>query len=400
MRNTNELELLQITGITVLSLVVYSSGYKRSVLNDFLFCIVPQYCAIIYPDRIWNLYICLALLVSYSGLRRPEAEAAGSEKTTVIDYLRFSISLMVVVAIYAVDFSIFERRLGKYHFFGIWLMDIGVGSFILNAGIVGYKSGSKRYIKSCPILIALGLIRYFTVWWFGLDVNPREYGTHLNFYFLLASVNLVYSVVKSRYDFLLGLLIVVVHEAVLKLTNLGHFILSDQRETLLEKNKEGLIAIVPYTSIFLMATEIGRVCFSKDKLRTKALRMWVLAAVFGCLYVAFNLSNEGSRRLGNGAFVFWILTLHTFHMAMYLLFESTFVMYNPLTSRFCSSNMMFVFLFSNILVLIGNISFELKSFSPLAAHLNLLLYLVAVFGAPTLLTSKLDLRWIGLGYRA
>ncbi|KMV66125.1 putative membrane protein [Encephalitozoon cuniculi EcunIII-L] len=396
MRNTNELELLQVTGITVLSLVVYSSGYKKSILNDFLFCIVPQYCAIVFPDRIWGLYLCLAMLLNYSGLRKPE----GNKSTEVVGYLRFAISVITVIAIYAVDFSVFEKRLGKSHFFGISMMDIGVGSFIYNSGIVGYKARSKRHIRSYLILVLLGFVRCFTVRWFNIGVNPREYGIYINFYFLLALVNFIYSLIRSRYNFLLGLLVVTVYEIILRFSGLTSFIFSDKRETFLEKNKEGLVATVPYISILLMTTEVGRICFSEDKTRKKAWKVLGMTAVFGCLYTVFNFSSEGSRRLGNGAFVFWILALHSFHIGMYLLFESTIALYNPLTAMFCSFNMMFVFLFSNLIVLFGNVFFDLKSFSTPVAHLNLLSYLVAVFSIPTLLTSRFDLRWMGLGYRS
>ncbi|KAG5859684.1 putative membrane protein [Encephalitozoon hellem] len=399
MKNTNELEHLQITGMSILSLVVYSSGYKKTVLNDFLFCIVPQYCAIMFPDSMWILYICLAILIKYPKIRRDHEST--SEKTSVIDYMRFTISALVVIAIYGVDFVIFDKRLGKSHYLGVSMMDIGVGSFIYNSGVVRCRSRfQKRHIKSYLALILLGFVRFFFIRWFGINVNPKEYGTHLNFYFLLAAVNLICSAIKCRHNLLLGLLIVTVYEGILKFSGLTFFIFSDERRTFLEKNKEGIVAIVPYVSIFLMATEVGKICLSQEKIRRKALRALGMSGLFGCLYAAFCLSSEGSRRLGNGAFVFWVLTLHTFHLGIYMLLESTIVMYRPLVATFCSSNMMFVFLFSNLIVLLGNVFFDLRSFSPMAGHLNMLSYLISVFLVPTLLASRFDLRWIGLGYRS
>ncbi|ADM11519.1 uncharacterized protein Eint_050710 [Encephalitozoon intestinalis ATCC 50506] len=398
MRNTNELELLQITSITALSLVVYSSGYRKSILNDFLFYIVPQYCAVMFPDRIWSTYLCLAMLFRYSQIQK---STNSSEKTTVIGYLRFTISLIVVIAIYGVDFSIFDRRLGKSDFFGIQMMDIGVGSFIYNSGVVGWKGRPlRRCIRSYLVLVILGFVRYFVVKWFNIHVNPREYGIHLNFYFILAAVRLICSLIGSRYNFLLGLFLITIYEVVLKFSGLVGFIFSDQRKTFLEMNKEGLVAVIPYTSIFLMASEIGRICSSKDKVRSKGFQVLRMSGIFGCLYAVSQLSNEGSRRLGNAGFVFWILTLHTLHMGIYMLFESVIVLHNPLTSMFCSSNMMFVFLFSNLIVLLGNFFYDLGSFSPLVAHLNILSYLVLVFSIPALLASRFDLRCVGLGYRS
>ncbi|KAH9412287.1 putative GPI-anchored wall transfer protein [Ordospora pajunii] len=398
MRIENELELLQLTGLSVFSLLVYSTGYQKTLLNDFVFCIVPQYLAIMYPDSVGNIYICLAMMISYSGIENKTSR--NDPQTRVIDMMRFVVSLLVVIAIYAADFSMFDPRLGKFHFFGIGLMDIGVGSFIFNGGIIGYKSQSRRYFKSCPVLLVLGLTRYFVVEQFGLNVNPREYGMHLNFYFLLAFVNVMYAIVRSRHDFVVGLCMITVYEVVLKCTGLTHFLLSDRRETLLEKNKEGVLAIIPYLSIFLMATAVGKICFSDMKRYRKGFGMLGITAIFGCLYVVFSVMNEASRRLGNGAFVFWVLGLHSLHMTVYLLFESMFDLHVPLMMRFSSSNMMFVFLFSNLLVLAGNMMFELKAFSALESHANMLVYLVSVFVIPAVFASTFDLRRIGLKYRA
>ena len=59
-------------------------------------------------------------------------------------------------------------------------MDVGVG-FIYYAGVMGNKNSSGKYLRSCPMLLVLGFIRYFTVKAFNIDLNPRDYGIHLNF---------------------------------------------------------------------------------------------------------------------------------------------------------------------------------------------------------------------------
>lgn len=80
--------------------------------------------------------------------------------------------LMVVIAIFAVDFKFFPQRFMKTETFGTSLMDIGVGCMIFNAGIFAQKSLSKNppikmqfkkaFLTSFP-LIALGLVRVFSV---------------------------------------------------------------------------------------------------------------------------------------------------------------------------------------------------------------------------------------------
>lgn len=378
------LELLQITGTTTLSMAVYS-GYRQSLALDFLFLILPQYYAIVYPDRIWDLYLCLAMLVNVDGLKKGGMQG---KRVHVVDHLRFTICVLVVTAIYAVDFSVFEKRLGKTEFYGISLMDVGVGSFIYNAGVVGHRGSTRRYLKSVPALIALGFVRYAAIRVFGISVNPREYGIHLNFYFLLAFVNLLYCAVRSRYNFVVGLLLTAFYEGALRFAGLEQLILSDSRNGLLEMNKEGLVAVAPYLSIFLISTEVGRICLSGDGPRRRALRLFVLTGLFGSLYMLFCLSSTPSRRLGNAPFVFWILMLHSLHLSVYMLFESMFAVHSMQTSRFCSANMMFVFLFSNLIVLLGNLLFNPRQFSVFGTHVHLLAYLAAVFTVPAFLSRR------------
>ena len=45
-------------------------------------------------------------------------------------------------------------------------------------------------------------------------------------------------------------------------------------------------------------------------------------------------------------------------------------LHNTQIARFCSSHMMFVILFFILIVLLGNLQFNLKTFSPLAANMH------------------------------
>lgn len=123
---------------------------------------------------------------------------------------RATMTLTTAVAILAVDFPAFPRRLGKTEMFGVGLMDVGSGSFILanalvsrrarTAGVVhggggthggthGTRGRLLKTVKGTAPLVALAAIRGVTARAADYQVPVGEYGRHWNFFATLAVVS-------------------------------------------------------------------------------------------------------------------------------------------------------------------------------------------------------------------
>ena len=118
---------------------------------------------------------------------------------------RAYINLFTAIAILAVDFPIFPRRLAKAETYGTGLMDVGVGAFLMAHGVTApearypeeySKVPSLRAfgrvlvltVKSVLPLFVLGLLRLAAVKSAGYQEHVTEYGVHWNFFFTIAVV--------------------------------------------------------------------------------------------------------------------------------------------------------------------------------------------------------------------
>lgn len=122
-----------------------------------------------------------------------------SNKKTFITYFRSVINLSTAVAILAVDFPVFPRRLAKSETYGFGGMDTGVGFFVVSNAIVSHEARGKgsalpawhqlkeAVVSSLPLLI-LGFARLLTVKGADYHEHITEYGVHWNFFFTLAAL--------------------------------------------------------------------------------------------------------------------------------------------------------------------------------------------------------------------
>ena len=123
---------------------------------------------------------------------------------------RTFLTLLTVVAILAVDFSAFPRRLAKVETYGVGLMDVGVGLFVYAHGVTsleargGGTSGSSVFkgwsnlaayfglvwktARGVLPLLVMGALRLLVVKGSGYQEHISEYGLHWNFFFTIASV--------------------------------------------------------------------------------------------------------------------------------------------------------------------------------------------------------------------
>lgn len=120
-----------------------------------------------------------------------------------VTLFRTYITLFTAIAILAVDFAIFPRRLAKAETYGSGLMDVGVGTFMMAHGVTAPESrcqnnkslSPRSYVKLLlatlrgilPLLV-IGVLRLMVVKGTDYQEHVTEYGVHWNFFFTIAFV--------------------------------------------------------------------------------------------------------------------------------------------------------------------------------------------------------------------
>ena len=113
--------------------------------------------------------------------------------------------VFTVIAILAVDFHIFPRRLAKVETYGTGLMDIGIGCFMVSHGVVAREARYPERYTSLPKMssyvrtimystwktwpfVMIGVLRLLSVKATDYHEHVTEYGVHWNFFFTIAVV--------------------------------------------------------------------------------------------------------------------------------------------------------------------------------------------------------------------
>lgn len=370
-----EIEQVGLLCVPVLSILAFSR-LSHGMLSDFLLLVLPQYLTILRPKTLPIILFILLAAASMNILLYKDNRKVSS--TVVFDVSRFIVIAQTTICIFLCDFMFWEPRLGKSDFFGVGLMDLGVGFFLFNSAIISSRIGPRRLARSSAVLFVLGMIRLAVVGLFGLDVNPREYGAHWNFYFTLCFVNILYMAFNSRYNLAVGTLLCIAHE--LSLLYTSPTILSDNRATILLKNKEGISSLAPFLGVYLILNHVGHRVLEKDSSKAQsASRNIALASLV--VYAVSRTYSEPSRRLSNMAYISWVAVLQFgFLFAIHLCRRHMSKCFGELRLlSACSRYMLHIFLASNLIILGFKQVADLGSMAFLQGNLANLAYLTASF---------------------
>ncbi|KAL8761019.1 MAG: hypothetical protein Q9184_002832 [Pyrenodesmia sp. 2 TL-2023] len=279
------------------------------------------------------------------------------EKPFVTHY-RGSMMVVTCLAILAVDFRVFPRRFAKVETWGTSLMDMGVGSFVFSAGLVsarpvlkaqaaGTRSSVGASLKaalrhSLPLLV-LGLIRLYSVKGLDYAEHVSEYGVHWNFFFTLALLPPFVAFVQCFATGLvsidmIALLVSCIFQAVIDSTSVTAYILTAPRKNLFSQNREGLVSIWGYLSIFLAGQGVGldilpssrsrvtRSIFGLQSSRSLLTRLLTWSLWYSVLlFLATSYTILGlqvSRRLANLPYVLWVSAFNCAQLALFCAVET------------------------------------------------------------------------------
>ena len=337
-------------------------------------------------------------------------------KVPFLTSLIYTVHVLTMICILAVDFKVFPRRFAKTETFGCSLMDFGVGGFVFVNGLVtsyarkDWKVPSSRkssvslrtrLLSSIPLFI-LGLARLAAVKSSGYQTHISEYGVHWNFFFTLAFVKVLTDVilvfVPVRHLVFGSLATAFLYQYLLTSSyDLTSLLLNDsRRDGLLLQNKEGILSSIGFFCIYLVSIAYGSFIFQ----RRKSVRDWIkvcykmLAFSFfllGVLLFSKSYIQDSSRRMANLSYIIWVVTHCSFHLSLFLLVDLllVFLIFNrklpassmpnqwvsfvhagekdkeehflnsPCLMAAVNRNQLFIFLFSNLLT--GAVNFTVDT---------------------------------------
>jgi len=329
---------------------------------------------------------------------------------SAVTLYRFTLTMLTVVAILAIDFTPFPRRLGKTETYGVSLMDIGSGSYVFSSGLVSRfargerrRSLAKSTRKVLP-LIALGLARLAITRAVGYHLIESEYGRHWNFFFTLAGVNLMADALPLREGMAIPVacLVSFAYQYALSSGHLSEWILEspssrqhpvEPLSAFVSMNREGILSVVGYYAIHLLASGTGRVLLTMlSKQRTTSIR-WTVSAFSMCM-IAWSTAlflhsyvERVSRRMANAAYVAWVAAYNLQVVVAFVLIllisfggsSSSFQI--PRLCAAVSDKQLVVFLVGNLLTGVINMSCDTLAVNPPRAWVIMLTYIGCISAA-------------------
>jgi GWT1 len=223
--------------------------------------------------------------------------------------------LVTCLAILAVDFRIFPRRFAKTETFGISLMDIGVGTFIVSSAVTSrYARGQypPRLTKGSDIkngdndngnngngneknenennnnekksknnfsfselyriiqlffylqtqnwkhylVLILGLGRMIALKVFNYHENVSEYGVHWNFFVTLFSIwqisDFLHRFLSRKFLPWFAITVLLLYQFTLSKTTMTDFIFAASRKNFFYANREGFLSLFGYVPMYLL----------------------------------------------------------------------------------------------------------------------------------------------------
>ncbi|KAH8934986.1 hypothetical protein BDL97_17G008100 [Sphagnum fallax] len=353
----------------------------------------------------------------------PKEQVKSSQKAYLSSY-RFVMMLVTCVTILAVDFTVFPRRYAKTETYGTGLMDIGVGSFVVANALVSRQARNlppSKYggvLRNVSPLLILGLARLIVTKGVDYQEHVAEYGVHWNFFFTLAGVALLTSLihVPPTYCGSLGIAILSVYQMMLS-GGLNRYLLSSERGPgFLSLNKEGVASTFGYWGLYLISIQLGHYLNFKhasilewfwqmsntQKGGTGTMSQWWAAADIGLLDLALWLLTiymdhtveRISRRTCNLAYVLFVLAQNFEVIGIFMVADLLFPPKPILVLEVFNHNLLPSFLLANLLTGLVNMSMHTIFVSSSKAFATLLAYLAALVGMMALAeANKLRLKF-------
>ncbi|XP_031248777.1 uncharacterized protein At4g17910 [Pistacia vera] len=370
-------------------------AYIATIVVDFFFIVFPMllFFTVLSEWAYLGWFLLLLVFFSLTGKRfviSPNVEEGAHSLRPVISSYRVCTMFMTCLCILAVDFRIFPRENAKTETYGTGLMDLGVGSFVVANAIVSRQARNvlsinwKTALKTTSPLILLGFVRLVSTTGVDYQVHVAEYGVHWNFFFTLAGVSILTSIVNvpPKYCGILGSVVLIGYQSWLN-HGLNVYLLSNERgRDIISQNKEGIFSLFGYWGLYLVAVHLGHYLFfgkgSHSTLRSNNvtfIKVWLVALLLWILTLLVDRHIERvSRRMCNLAYVTWVLSLNLQLLGGFMLSQYFPVCRITALEEAFNRNLLASFLLANLFTGLVNMSVDTLSASSISALLILFMY--------------------------
>lgn len=407
---------------------------QKTIALEFAVIILPM---LVMQTRLLDaaghvtLLLGMLLLASAFPTHRSRLQSASkstnneSKRPTYLSTHRSSVYLLTTIAILAVDFPIFPRKYCKTETCGYGWMDLGAASFVIIAGWSSSLSTTcasnhlilRKAIKKCAPLFLLGMIRLATNKGLEYQEHVSEYGVHWNFFFTLCFMEgflVLWRRVKPSFsngmplDGILAVATLITYQMYLTaggqdfIENGARRCSTDLTEPwticdIFYANREGILGLIGYVSLRLLSEEIGRFCLASVSTHRRLLlinvTLWMTQYIF-----TFGFRIPTSRRSTNLTFALWALA-HNITILSLIKYVTRIICSKndhnhspmiPWISDAVNRNGLAVFLISNILTGLVNLTVDTLHSSDAKAFFILSAYLGVVCGCTMLLDAVLN----------
>ncbi|XP_038680141.1 uncharacterized protein At4g17910 isoform X2 [Tripterygium wilfordii] len=374
--------------------------YLATVTVDFIFIVLPMILFFSVLARWIYIFTIFLMILIFSTAAKRRYFSSHKEVGSIplrenVSAYRVSMVIVTCLCILAVDFRIFPRRYAKTETYGTSLMDLGVGSFVVANSLVSRQARNllsrnwKNAVQSTSPLLLLGFGRLLSTASVDYQVHVGEYGVHWNFFFTLAAVSILTSIinVRPRYSGIFGLVILIGYQIWL-ICGLNVYLLSNERGTdVISKNKEGIFSIFGYWGMYLLGVQLGYYLFfgsnnHQTNLRSNnwaRIRVWCLSLLFWLLTLLLDRHVERvSRRTCNLAYVTFVLAQNLQVLAVLML--SDYVPGSKISTleEAFNRNLLGSFLLANVLTGLVNLCVDTLFVPSLTSLFILLVYAYAL----------------------
>jgi len=318
---------------------------------------------------------------------------------------RAFVMISTCVVILAVDFAaLYPREHAKTETFGYALMDLGTGCIVVATAVsVRSRRAPERTLWALRVVsvlrklwpaLALGALRGALLWQLDYHVPVSEYGVHWNFFFTVAIIALVSSLLEltAMQSVLAGSSVAMAYQLFLSMGG-NDFLLLAPRLTLFSANREGILGCLGYLSLHWLGIGLGSLLRDRSvSARLTVLRLLAISFSGGLLTYLLSLAGIAvSRRLCNLPYVLHILSLNAWVLAWLAFADLAAEHPRPplsLTLAAVSESMLAVFLFANLLTGVVNLTMQPLLLPQAAAFLALACYYLSWSVPCALLRSK------------